>query len=276
MKTQNGIGRLWRTAICLLGVCSAFSSGAAADWRTSLSKESPGNFPQLRPLRAKYNFGWGGITAASGEVHFTKPSENRLQLDGSGRTIALARALWRFDVNFRATANAATLTPLETNQTEIARGKKIVTHLTFTNAGVTRARTEGPDGSAATKTRQFNFPHLFDLHSALLYLRSQPLKERSVHRIVVYPTTSAYLATITVLGREKISVQAGNYNAIKIDLQLNKLGKKLELEPHRKFRKATVWISDDADRLVLRIEAQIFVGTVFAELQSVRFDKSKS
>ena len=29
---------------------------------------------------------------------------------------------------------------------------------------------------------------------------------------------------------------------------------------------------DDAERLVLRIDAQIFVGTVFAELQSIRFD----
>ena len=276
VNTKSGIGCLFCIAICLLGVSGVFSSAAAADWRASLSQEAPGNFPQPRPLRAKYNFGWSGITAASGEAHFTKPSESRFQLDGSGRTIGLARALWKFDVNSRATAHAATLTPLETEQTEVVRGKKIVTNLTFTNTGVTRARTEGPDRSAATKTRQFNFPHLFDLHSALLYLRSQPLKERSVHRIVVYPTSSAYLATVTVLGREKISVKAGSYNAIKTDLQLNKVGKKFELEPHRKFRKATIWISDDADRLILRVEAQIFVGTVFAELQSVRFDKSKS
>jgi hypothetical protein len=54
------------------------------------------------------------------------------------------------------------------------------------------------------------------------------------------------------------------------------LGKKLELEPHRKFRRATVWISDDANRIPLRIEAQIFVGTVFAELEAVHFDQEKS
>jgi hypothetical protein len=47
------------------------------------------------------------------------------------------------------------------------------------------------------------------------------------------------------------------------------------LEPHRKFRHATIWVSDDRDRILLRIEAQIFVGTVFAELQSVRFDSSR-
>jgi uncharacterized protein DUF3108 len=106
----------------------------------------------------------------------------------------------------------------------------------------------------------------------MLYLRSQPLKEKSVQRVLVYPNTTAYLATLTVLGREKISVHAGSYNAIKIDLRLSKVGKDLQLEPHKKFRRATIWLSDDNDRLILRIEAQIFVGTVFAELQSVRFD----
>jgi len=114
------------------------------------------------------------------------------------------------------------------------------------------------------------------LHSALLYLRSQPLRNRSVYRLVVYPATNAYLATITVIGREKISVHTGSYNALKIDLQLNRIGKHLELEPHRKFRRATIWVSDDADRILLRIEAQVFVGTVFAELQSMHFDSPRS
>ena len=76
-------------------------------------------------------------------------------------------------------------------------------------------------------------------------------------------------------GREKINVHAGNYNAIKMDLQLSKLDKNLDLQPHRKFRKATIWISDDPDRLVLRIEAQIFLGTIFAELQTVKFESAK-
>src|SRR5207248_6049047 len=111
-----------------------------------------------------------------------------------------------------------------------------------------RARTDGSDAEAS-KAKPFNFPCLFDLHSALLYLRSQPLNDRSVYRIVVYPATSAYLTTVTVLGHERVSVRAGTYNAIKIDLQVKRIGKNLELEPHRKFRRATIWISDDANRI---------------------------
>ncbi|HEY2625141.1 MAG TPA: DUF3108 domain-containing protein [Candidatus Udaeobacter sp.] len=253
-----------------------FSFGSAANWQSTLTKDPPGNFPELRPLRATYRFGWSGLTAATGEVHFTKPSQDRLQLDGTGRTIGFVRALWKLDVNHHALANAETLRPVETRQTENYRSKKIATQLTFTNNRVTRARTEGQGSAVITKTRDFSFPNLFDLHSAMLYLRSQPLRDRSIHRVVVYPANSAYLATITVLGREKVSVRAGNYTAIKMDLQLNRIGKKLDLEPHRKFRRATVWVSDDNDRILLRIEAQVFVGTVFAELESVRFDGAKS
>ena len=250
------------------------SSSLAENWEATLSKEPIGNFPEMRPLRASYRFGWSGLTAATGDVHFTKPSENKFELDGTGRTIGFVRALWKLDASYQAIASAETLRPIETQQIENYRSKKIVTHLTFTNNGVTRARTEGK-GAVASKTRQFNFPNLFDLFSAMLYLRSQPLKERTVYRVVAYPATNAYLATVTVVGREKISVHAGSYSAIKLDLRLKRIGKQRQLEPHRKFRGATIWVSDDPERLLLRIEAQVFVGTVFAELQSVSVDNPK-
>jgi len=263
-----------RTLPAIFAFLAFCSSSLAENWEATLSKDPIGNFSELRPLRASYRFGWSGLTAATGDVHFTKPSENKLQLDGTGRTIGFVRALWKLDASYQAIASAETLRPIEAHQIESYRSKKIVTHLTFTNNGVTRTRTEGK-GVAEAKTRQFNFPNLFDLVSAMLYLRSQPLKERAVYRIVAYPATNAYLATVTVVGREKISVHAGNYNAIKLDLQLKRIGKQRQLEPHRKFRRATIWVSDDAERLLLRIEAQVFVGTVFAELQSISFENPK-
>ncbi len=238
------------------------ASGHAASWQATVNKEPPGNFPAPPPLEASYHFGWAGLTAATAETHFSKPLAERFQFEGTGRSVGLARILWRYDVNYRAMANAATLRPIEA-------------HLIFTNAGVHRTRNETP-GAGTSRTREFDLPNLFDLLSALLYLRSQPLKDGSVYRVVVYPATSAYLATVTVIGREKISIRPGTYNAIKLDLRLHKVGKNLELEPHKKFRRASVWVSDDSTRIPLRAEAQIFIGTVFAELQSVHFESEKS
>lgn len=221
-------------------------------------------------MRTTYHFGWSGITAGTADIHFNK-SDERFQLEAAGKTIGLVRALWKLDATYRGLADANTLRPIESKQTEIYRKKKLITDLAFTNSGVARTRTEVPEKNKPS-TVPFNFPGLFDLHSALLYLRSQPLNDRSVYRIVVYPATSAYLTTITVAGRERVSVHAGSYNAIKVDLDLKRIGKKMNLEPHKKFRHATIWISDDENRIPLRIEAQIFVGTVFGELYALHLE----
>ena len=225
-------------------------------------------------MHARYGFGWSGIPGATLDVRLAKPSAERLQVDAGLHTTGAVRALWKFDANHTSIAEAKTLRPVEVTQTETARAQKIVTNLTFDSKGVTSKVVETPSKNGP-KNLRFDFPNLFDLQSSLFYLRSQPLPERSVQRIVVYPATSAYLATITVLGRERANVPAGSFNAIKLDLQLSKIGKDRELQPHRKFRRATAWISDDPDRLLLRIEAQVFVGTVFVELQSVEFDEAK-
>ena len=133
----------------------------------------------------------------------------------------------------------------------------------------TRIETNRPKSSPKT----FALANLNDLHSALIYVRSQPLRDGTVFRLAVYPANSAYVATMTVVGHERVKVHAGTYSAIKLDLRLERINKKNQLEPHRKFKRATAWVSDDNDRLLLRIEGQIFVGTIVTEIQSVRFDQ---
>jgi Protein of unknown function (DUF3108) len=267
---QFSLARFARSLI-LLPITLGFSVPlqASTDWAATLTREPRGNFPDLRPTRASYAFSWAGITAATADVRFSRVDPNTFVLEGRGRTAGLARALWRFDVNYRSLANAQTLRPIESQQNESVRGKRVETRLKFSETGVTRTRLEG---NRPSTTRNFPAENLHDLHSVLLYIRSQPLRDRGVYRVAVYPATSAYLATVSVLGREQMQIRAGNYKAIKLDLKLQRIGKKGVLEPHRKFKRATVWVSDDNDRILLRIDAQIFVGTITAELQSVRFD----
>ena len=102
--------RILPAIFAFLAFCS---SSLAENWEATLSKDPIGNFPELRPLRASYRFGWSGLTAATGDVHFTKPSENKFQLDGTGRTIGFVRALWKLDASYQAIASAETLRPIE-------------------------------------------------------------------------------------------------------------------------------------------------------------------
>lgn len=259
-----------RRSAQILSILAALAPAVCfgADWDSTLSKDPPGNFPPLRPARATFSFGWSGVKAATAEVRLTKPGGERYQMEATGETIGLARTLWRYEIDYRSTINAGTLKPIDLMQIEKVRGKKIVTAVSFKPDEVVSQETKEP---AKTRTRRFLFAGVNDLLSTALYLRSQPLKNGDVYRMVVYPATSAYLATITVTGRENITVGSGRYTAIKCDLQLSKINKKRQLEPHKKFRRASIWLSDDSDRLPVRAEAQIFVGTVFADLQSVQF-----
>jgi Protein of unknown function (DUF3108) len=256
-----------------LGFFPSQETRGETDWVSTLTHDPRGNFPDLRPGHATYIYGWSGITAGASEVSFRHGEQQTFVLEGKGRTVGLARILWRFDLSYRSVANAQTLQPLETHQVETARGKRIETNLKFSNEGVNSRRLEA---NRATPTiKDFALENLYDLQSVFLYLRSQPLRDHSVYRVAVYPANSAYVATVIVLGREHLRVRSGNYNAIKMDLKLQRVNKKNELEAHRKFKRATIWLSDDNDRVLLRIESQIFVGTVTAELQSIRFNNDQ-
>jgi hypothetical protein len=264
-----GFGRKIATYLAVSLVPLA-TSRAAPDWEKTVTVLPRGDFPNPRPLVATYNFGWNDLVAATADIRFDK-SDGCLRLQGTGQTVGLVRALWKFDVHHRALADATTLRPITMHQVDELRSKTVTTDVVFKRDSLERIRTD-TKSKKTPKPKTFSFAGgVFDMHSALLYLRSQALREGDVYRVVVYPATSAYLATLTVAAHEPITVAAGSYPSIKLDVQLAKIGKKRDLEPHKKFKRASVWISDDADRLLLRIEASIFVGKVFAELQSVQF-----
>lgn len=243
------------------------TSTSAQDWQASLHDATPGVFPPPRAMHATYRFGWSGITAATAEVDVTKPA-NHIVLDGKVRTVEMAKALWSFEATHLATADAATLHPIDVKQLERVRSKQTATALTFDAQGVTSTR-----GKGAAKAKRLNMPNLFDLQSALLFIRSQPLQNGNSYRFVVFPAKDPYLITATVNRREKITIAPGSFDSIAIDVQLSKISRDKNLVPYKKFKKATVWLSDNPDRLLLRAEAEVFIGAVFAELQSVDFEK---
>lgn len=259
---------------CLAFVAS-IPSVFSEEWESSLRPFTRGTFPELKPVRLQYEFGWNSVAAATADLRLLRTGDDHLQVEATGHTTGLVRGLWNFESKHVGIVETRTLRPLQVRETETERAKKSNLELDYTPEGVVSRQSEQRGSSVKSKTREFKFPNVLSLEAALLYVRSQPLQDGAVERIVVYPSTAAYLATVSVLGRERITVATGSYDAIRLNLQLKKIGKKRELLPHKKFKNATVWLSEDPNRLVLRIEAHIFIGTVFAELQSAEFEKGK-
>ena len=271
-------GRFCFPAIIILALLVSVSSRhedlLAEDWRASISKE-PGSFKKFRPTKARYEFGWSGFTAADADVSFTQNARGDCALDLSAKTTGIVRSLWKMDTHGTSVCKAATLRPVKLTQTEVYKKKSITTTVDFTAEGPAQLRVVNPPDSTPPKVQKFNFTPMHDMFSALLFIRSRPLAQGESVKLCVYPASAAYLAVATVVGREKIKVAKKNWNTIKCDLKLNEVEGSLALKPHAKFKKAHVWISDDNDRLLLKVEAEVFVGSVWAELQSVEFPGKK-
>jgi hypothetical protein len=254
---------------CLLGTVSA----QASDWQTEVNTR-PGKRPLPRPLTAEYDFGWSGLKAADATAHFTQ-KKGQACLELSARTTGLARSLWRMDTKGMSLVNARSLRPVKLTQTEIYSRKSVDTIVDFTPKGPRRVRTVKPADDIPDKPKTFKVANAHDLHSALLFVRSQRLKEGDNIRMCVFPGSSPYLADVTVGEREKVKAAGKEWDAIACDIKLREIEKDLSLLPHTKFKRAKVWLSDDTDRLLLRIEADVYVGSIFAEMREVKFEETK-
>jgi hypothetical protein len=250
------------------------ATALAGDWQAELTRK-PGTFAPLRPLKANYDFGWSGFKAGRAEVDFTRTKTGQYQLNVKGASIGAARALWKMDSNSTSVVQPKVLLPVELVQNEVYSDETRKTTVVFGPESVLRTRETKPADEGSGKTKEFKFAPVHDLHSALLLVRSQPLEIGDKVRMVVYPAADAYLAELEVLGKENVTVAKSSWPAIKLGLKLQRINKKMQLEAHKKFKKATAWLSDDSDRMLLKIECDVMIGRVWMELSAHQFQAAK-
>jgi hypothetical protein len=100
-----------------------------------------------------------------------------------------------------------------------------------------------------------------DSLSSLYYLRAVPLNVGETFTFPVISEGKGWEATISVLRRETIETPMGKMNTIVV-------------KPQTRFRgvlqqqnDSYMWVSDDAHRYVVRLEAKVRIGTVVAKLR---------
>lgn len=238
----------------------------------------PATLTDPRPFKAVYRLTWGSLTAARAEANCTLPDDGAtIRTTLKTATVGVTRSLWQMDAEHVALADRATQRPILIEEVDKREQKDITSRVDFTPDGATRSvRTTYKDASPTPapskgKPKTFLYPNMLDMHSALLHLRGVPLANGQSHVVLIMTVTNPYLVTLKALGRETLEIKAGKRAAIRCSLALGKISKNGELLPQKKFKSATVWISDDAERTLLRAEVKIFVGTVTMELESIQF-----
>ena len=239
----------------------------------TLGPENPGPFPLVRPFTAEFRFGWSEIEAADARARVSYPA-GIMRVEVEGGTTGLARMLWQLDASHQAEIAPDGLRPVYFTQFERYTKKAVRTEAAFKEDGLWRLRQVTPDPKNVARWKRIKLKPIRDIVSAMFFIRSQELRDGDRVRLIAFPGDSPFLVEAEVLGRETVRVGGVPRNAIKLAFELQRIDTKHEnqLEPHGKFRNGTVWLSDDENRLPLRAEVNIFVGYVFGELVSVKFD----
>lgn len=103
-------------------------------------------------------------------------------------------------------------------------------------------------------------PHWYiDPLSVLWLLRGMPLKNGEVYTIPVVNKAKVLVLTATVEKREEIKIKTGKVSTIRVQASSQYTGRTL------KSGDMTLWFSDDQERRLLRMQAKIKLGSIYAE-----------
>jgi hypothetical protein len=262
-------------AIAFLLLAQAARLGADASpyaaFEKTLTAPAEAPFPTIDPFRATYRFGWEGVGAGGATVEVARGSApDQLRVVARGGPNSLIRKLWNYQALYVGEAGDDGGVPSWFRiDEEVAKGD-LLSEAVFGDESVLACHRFVWEPKPWTFTR---LPGVRDLFAAMLFVRSQPLRNGDRLRLTVFPDQNPYLVDLTVAGRDTLTILGKKTPAIRFTVRIRTIETRGpnagRLAPHRKFRSGRVWMSDDARRLPLRAEVDVFIGSVFAELSTL-------
>ena len=221
--------------------------------------------------RLDYRLSWNGIPAADATVDVWRdPASPELLY----RVEATARTNWVVDVvwSLRAYAGSrfATIppTPLWFRYDREINDERSVTDIAFESSppyaiGTRRRRDR-------TNVVDVEEPGILDPIAAIFHALSQPIEVGDTLAYELFTGESRYRVELRISGQEPVDVAGGTFPAWRVDPKVWKVGK----GPEPRLRGATVWVSQEPVRALLRVRSEVFIGAVNCDL--LRLPESRS
>lgn len=268
MPTFRLASRLRRSAVgagALFAVGAAPASPArpaAADTAASVRQGQPA----VDSARAAPAVPWGVGEQLDYDVKFgiIRAGSASLQLpdvvDVRGRPayhavfrISGGALFYHVDDLYESWIDTTTLASLRFWQTQLEGGKRRIKHYE-----IFPDREVFQDGQ---KPEERSVAEPLDDASFFYFVRTLPLRDGDVYEFNRYFKADRNPVRIRVLRREQVSVPAGKFNAVVVQPTFKTKGYFSE------GGRAEVWISDDPDRVVLRLQAGLPVGSLTMQLR---------
>ena len=265
--------RMYNLVRLILASSFAISAVSATPaWQAELTSPAPGKFPNPVPSTLEFHLSWKGmIQAGTCRIEFAPPAvkkPGKYVVLAKSASVGAAALLFEYQSNFWSEINPGSLRPLYFRAEETDDKEKVTTTVRHfpTQVETEEINKQIKSGTSKTTNRVCSLSPAFDIFSAMLHVRSQKLDTGDQITLAIMPFDTPYLVKIKVDARE---VHEGR-NAIRLTVGMRKIDRKtLDLVPYKKLKKdATMWLSDDADRIPLELRAAVFIGDVRATLVS--------
>lgn len=254
-------------ALLALFAC-ALQAAADPAWKAELSPATFGPHAPVRSGSLDLTVSWKGmLDAGKLTVKFAPKDANKPNtyvVTSSAASLSPAASLFPFQSHFWAELDPSSFQPRLFHAVETDRQETVTTTTRFTESQVSykETTTARNQGTPSLKQGSFQFAPVLDIFAAMLYVRSQKLDPGDRLTFVVQPFKTPYLVHVNVDNRELHL----DRHAIRLTVGMRKIHPKtLDLMPYKKMtRDATLWLSDDADRMPIEFRAAVFIGDVRA------------
>jgi hypothetical protein len=109
-------------------------------------------------------------------------------------------------------------------------------------------------------------PETWDYNTFLVLMRSWEGPPGTKHTMEVFRSRNLWKLDVTIKGKTKLKTELGELPALAITAHLVKLDRDLSKFPDTDERDFTLWISDDAGRVPLRVDAGTDYGDIKMEI----------
>jgi hypothetical protein len=200
-----------------------------------------------------------GVFVYGGDATFTCGLERMnnkpvYHITGEGKTTSFFDGIFKVRDKYESFIDTASMRPVKFLRNVSEGSYKKYENVTFNQAA----------GSAVTNDGVYKVPSCIqDVLSAIYYARNinfDAYKKDDKIPFTMFLDNEVYNLYVKYLGKEKIKTKYGKFNAIKFKPLLVK-GTMFE-----GGEKMTVWVSDDANHIPLRIESPISVGSVKVDM----------
>ena len=214
----------------------------------------------------KYNVGWSFIVAGTATLTTGRIVDNNgvlaYELRADAKSHSIIDAVFKVrDINI-SWLDVNSLKSLgywqSVREGKYARDEWLILDY---NSHTYNNHKQDKQGNVKTQQLTFTGDSVLDMLSSLYYVRLQPLPEKGVVYFDIINRKQQYPLKVTVLGKKKVKVKAGEFNCIIVEPQFSGEGIFIS-----KGKSLKVWLTDDERRLPVKMAAEVFIGSVTAEL----------